>query len=87
VRLEIELAGSIHYERDDGSTKVEINAPIIAFEGDDFGVGFGMARTTFAVTDPPRWDGEAWTMVVDGRRLTRAAGAADAPDAGGSVRI
>ncbi len=71
VHLEIDLTGSIRYERHQGSTKVEINAPISEFQGDDFVVGIGFMRTAFAVSQPPHWDGERWTMVVDGRRLTR----------------
>ena len=84
VRLEIELAGVVHYKREQGTTKVEINAPIVEFQGDDFVVGLWLARTTFSVSEPPNFQGETWTMVVDGRRLTRVA---DAPDPSGSIRI
>ena len=84
MRLEIDPGGAVRYKREEGSHKVEINAPIIEFEGDDFAVGIWLARTTFVVSEAPRWDGENWTMVVDGRRLTRVA---DPPDPSDSIRI
>ena len=83
VTLEIEVDGSIHYKRSEGSTKIEINAPITEFQGDDFVVGMWKFKTTFQVSSPPHWDGNSWTMVVDGRRLTRSTDPPDLTDSTG----
>ena len=80
VTLYVDPDGSISYERVTGSTTVTINAPIVEFQGDDFVVGLWSMTTTFAVSEAPRWDGEAWSMVVDGRRLTRVGDAPGAAD-------
>ncbi len=65
--------GTVRYQRvSDGVTR-SINAPIKAFAGDNFVVGIGAASTTFVVTKPPRQDGAAWKMVVDGVELVRSA--------------
>lgn len=72
VTLEITLGGLVDYERHEGSSNVSINAPIIEFRGDDFAVGLWFMETTFVVSEPPNWNGESWTMVVDGRRLWRS---------------
>ncbi len=81
VTLEIEADGSIHYKRSEGSTQIEINAPIMEFQGDDFVVGLWTFKTTFQVSSPPHWDGKSWTMVVDGRLLTRSSDPPDPTDA------
>lgn len=64
--------GSVKYERVKGGGNVSINAPLKAFDGDDFIVGVAFMTTTFDVTVPPHEVGGVWKMVVDGVELTRS---------------
>ena len=41
ITLRVFPDGNVKYRREEGSTKVSINAPIKAFKGDDFVVGVG----------------------------------------------
>ena len=77
MRLSITADGHVAYERREGSTSKTINAPIKAFEGDNFVVGIGPFTTTFVVSRPPRRDGSVWKMTVDGVELVRAGGKDD----------
>lgn len=71
VSLLITPDGHVVYHRRDGGSTVSIDAPLKAFDGDDFEVGIGPLVTRFDVGRPPREvDGE-WTMEVDGRLLRR----------------
>ena len=71
VLLVISPEGAVHYRRHEGNSKVNIDAPIKAFEGDDFVVGVGPFTTKFAVSKRPRLVDGQWRMTVDGRELTR----------------
>lgn len=71
ITLHIFPDGNVEYRREEGSTKVSIDAPIQAFEGDDFVVGVGRLVTRFDVTVPPQRGPDGWTMTVDGRLLHR----------------
>ena len=67
-------------KRESGALAVMVT-PIVEFRGDDFVVGLWKFKTTFQVSSPPHWDGERWTMVVDGRLLARAGDPPDPTDA------
>ena len=71
VVLVISPAGQVHYRREEGNTRVNIDMPIQRFEGDNFVVGVGPFNTTFVVTRPPHLVDGQYRMVVDGRELTR----------------
>jgi len=71
VQLAISAAGDVHYLRVRGSGRTSIDAPIQAFEGDDFIVGFGPFKTRFVVSKPPHREGNVWKMTVDGVELVR----------------
>ena len=71
VSLLIAEDGNVVYHREEGGSTVSIDAPLKAFDGDDFEVGIGPLVTRFDVGQPPQEvDGE-WTMEVDGRMLRR----------------
>ncbi|GAB3731759.1 hypothetical protein GCM10028794_08230 [Silanimonas algicola] len=71
VSLLITAEGRVVYHRREGGSTVSIDAPLKAFDGDDFEVGIGPLVTRFDVGQPPtEADGE-WTMEVDGRMLRR----------------
>ena len=72
VYLLITPDGRVEYRRQRDAGNVSIEAPIKAFEGDNFVVGVGPFTTTFTVSQPPRQgeDGK-WRMTVDGVELTR----------------
>jgi len=63
--------GSVAYRRLHKGVNKSIDAPLKAFEGNDFVVGVGLVTTTFVVSVPPHQDGEVWKMTVDGVELTR----------------
>ncbi|WP_409422748.1 hypothetical protein ABHF91_07035 [Pseudaeromonas sp. ZJS20] len=63
--------GIVAYKRLKKGGAVSINAPLRAFEGDDFEVGAWPFTTTFVVTEPPHVVDGHWQMVVDGVRLTK----------------
>ncbi|WP_296030470.1 hypothetical protein [uncultured Alcanivorax sp.] len=63
--------GSVSYKRLKGGATTSVSGPLKRFEGDDFVVGVFFMTTTFDVTEPPHEIGGAWTMTVDGVRLTR----------------
>ena len=71
VRLLITPDGHVNYLRQDGNTKVTINAPLKRFEGDNFVVGIGPFTTTFVVQKPPHSVEGRYFMTVDGRELVR----------------
>lgn len=63
--------GNIVYRRvEDGGTTT-LNAPLREFDGDNFTVGYWPLLTTFEVSVPPREQGGAWTMIVDGVELRK----------------
>ena len=72
VELLIRGDGHIAYKRSSGGSSTSIEAPIQAFEGDDFTVGIGPLGTRFDVTAPPREIDGAWRMTVDGVELIRS---------------
>lgn len=69
--LVITADGSVGYERYQEGSKTEINAPLQAFDGNNFIVGVGFISTTFEVSKPPYQDDGIWRMTVDGVELTR----------------
>ena len=72
MRLSIEPGGGVSYERQEGGSRTEVNAPIKGFSGDDFEVGVWIFTTDFQVSAPPHLaeDGR-WHMTVDGVDLVR----------------
>jgi hypothetical protein len=71
IDLVIGADGGVSYDRVKGASHVEIDGPIMGFDGDDFVVGVMVVKTTFDVTAPPHEEGGAWKMTVDGAELTR----------------
>lgn len=78
VYLLVTPEGRVDYQRRRGTGNVSIQAPIKAFEGDNFVVGIGPFTTTFVVSQPPRMgeDGK-WRMTIDGVELTRTSAAGE----------
>jgi hypothetical protein len=50
----------------------KISAPVQELQSNNFIVGVGSFKTTFAVSAPPRQVGAVWTTTADGVELTRA---------------
>ncbi len=71
VSLVISQEGRVAYRYGQGTLVKKISAPVQEFQGDNFVVGVGPFKTTFAVSSPPRQDGAVWKMTVDGTELTR----------------
>ena len=83
VSLLITPEGQVVYHRQEGGSTVSLDAPLKAFDGDDFEVGIGPLVTRFDVGQPPtEADGE-WTMEVDGRMLRREDG--ESPKSKGEI--
>jgi hypothetical protein len=74
MTLMLTTDGGVHYVKLSGGGKKEINAPLQAFEGNDFVVGAFGITTTFRVQKPPYQADGVWKMVVDGVELTRVPG-------------
>lgn len=74
VSLLITPEGQVVYHRQEGGSTVSIDAPLKAFDGDDFEVGVGPLVTRFDVGQPPKEADGEWTMEVDGRMLRREDG-------------
>jgi hypothetical protein len=70
--LSITREGRISYKRQEGNSSSSVDAPLKAFNGNDFEVGIGPIKTTFVVSQVPQQQDGAWTMVVDGTTLRRA---------------
>ena len=83
VSLLITPEGQVVYHRQEGGSTVSIDAPLKAFDGDDFEVGIGPLVTRFDVGQPPKEADGEWTMEVDGRMLRREDG--EAPKAKGEI--
>ena len=75
--LSISADGHVSYARQRGNLRTNINAPIQAFEGDDFIVGILWMRTRFVVSKAPHLENGQWKMTVDGVELTRASSGTD----------
>ena len=71
MTLLITQDGSVSYKRFKKGASTKIDAPLKAFNGDDFDVGVGPMTTTFKVSSPPREIDGSWRMTVDGVELTR----------------
>lgn len=71
VSLLITAGGHVVYRRQESGSSVSIDAPIKAFDGDDFEVGIGPMVTRFDVGQPPTQKDGQWSMEVDGRILWR----------------
>lgn len=70
--LHIDASGRVVYKHQPApNVSKSLDAPIKAFEGDDFVVGVGPLKTTFVVTVPPHQEGGVWKMTVDGQELVR----------------
>ena len=63
--------GSFNYLRKEGSTSVEINAPVLEITDDRFRVGVWVWDTEFVINESPHQREGVWYMVVDGRVLTK----------------
>ncbi len=66
MQLAILQEGRVVYRRQRNGGRTSIDAPIKAYEGDDFIVGVMNVETRFVVNVPPRQVDGAWTMTVDG---------------------
>lgn len=64
--------GSVKYERLKAGASTSVTGPLQGFEGDNFVVGLGFMKTTFAVSKPPYQADGRWKMVVDGVELTKS---------------
>lgn len=53
------------------SVSKSLDAPIKAYEGNDFVAGVGPLTTRFVVSVPPHQVDGVWKMTVDGQELTR----------------
>ena len=73
IYLQITPDGMVNYQRQEGTSKVSINAPIKKWEGNDFWVGAMGVATRFRVSQPPTQEGDVWVMVVDDHRLLKYA--------------
>ncbi len=71
MSLSISSEGQLDYKFQDGAINKSINAPLKAFEGDNFVAGVGPLETTFIVSQTPHQENGEWVMVVDGVRLVR----------------
>ena len=72
MALLITQDGHASYERmTSPNTSKSVSGPIQSFNGNDFVVGVGPIKTTFAVSAPPHEDQGSWKMTVDGVELTR----------------
>lgn len=70
--LLIDASGRVVYKhKPSPSTSKSLDAPIKAYEGDDFIVGVGPLTTRFVVAAPPHQVDGSWKMTVDGQELTR----------------
>ena len=84
VSLLITPEGQVVYHRQEGGSTVSIDAPLKAFDGDDFEVGVGPLVTRFYVGQPPTESDGEWTMEVDGRMLRREDG--ESPKSKGELK-
>ena len=71
VTLNIDVGGTVDYQRKQGNSSRSINAPIKSFQGDNFVVGVLFMETTFVVSQPPKNINGSWTMTVDGVDLVK----------------
>jgi hypothetical protein len=70
--LLIDASGRVVYKhKPSPSTSKSLDAPIKAYEGNDFIVGVGPLTTRFVVSVPPHQVEGSWKMTVDGQELTR----------------
>lgn len=70
--LLIDASGRVVYKHQPSpSTSKSLDAPIKAYEGNDFIVGVGPLTTRFVVSAPPHRVEGNWKMTVDGQELTR----------------
>jgi hypothetical protein len=71
MSLLITQDGSVKYRRLEGGVSKSVSGPLQGFKGNNFDVGVGSISTTFVVTAPPRQEGKALKMTVDGVELTK----------------
>lgn len=70
--LLIDASGRVVYKHQPSpSTSTSLDAPIKAYEGNDFIAGVGPLTTRFVVSVPPHQVDGSWKMTVDGQELTR----------------
>lgn len=80
VSLRIGADGALNYERKNGAVKKTVAGKVKNFEGDDIIVN-ALVNITLKVDAPPAEEGGAWTMTVEGNKLTRVGdGSADLND-------
>lgn len=71
IHLEISAAGRVVFRRERGNASMSLDAPLQAFNGNDFKAGVGPMSTEFKVSVPPHQVGAEWRMTVDGVELVR----------------
>ena len=70
--LLIDASGRVIYKHQPSpSVSKSLDAPIKAYEGNDFIAGVGPLTTRFVVSVPPHQVDGSWKMTVDGQELTR----------------
>lgn len=70
--LLIDASGRVIYKHQPSpSVSKSLDAPIKAYEGNDFIAGVGPLTTRFVVSVPPHQVNGNWKMTVDGQELTR----------------
>ena len=70
--LLIDASGRVIYKHQPSpSVSKSLDAPIKAYEGNDFIAGVGPLTTRFVVSVPPHHVDGSWKMTVDGQELTR----------------
>lgn len=70
--LLIDASGRVIYKHQPSpSISKSLDAPIKAYEGNDFIAGVGPLTTRFVVSVPPHQEEGSWKMTVDGQELTR----------------
>jgi hypothetical protein len=72
VELDIEPAGFVRYEKENGAGHVSINGPVTEWTPDGFVVGLFGVGTTFRVDEPPHRVGDHWETIIDGVPLSRS---------------
>ena len=71
MQLSLAKDGKVKYKRNQPGKQLDLSLELQGFSGENFDVGWGIVRSTFVVSKPPRRDGRQWKMTVDGVELTR----------------
>ena len=71
MTLSLSKEGKVEYTRGRPNDRTNLSVDLKGFNGNHFDAGWGIVRTTFVVSKPPRRVDGKWTMTVDGVELTR----------------